>query len=134
MSLFKRLYYLTKYRIGLKMKKKALVTGALGQDGSYLMELLLEKGYEVHGLVRRTSNENATYRIDHIKDQINLIEGEVSDSGSVYSIVEEYKFDEIYNLAAQSHVGTSFKQPDYTMQVDALGPLHFLEAIRRYSP
>ena len=134
MSLFKRLYYLTKYRIGLKMKKKALVTGIAGQDGSYLAELLLEKGYEVHGLVRRTSNENATYRIDHIKDQINLIEGEVSDSGSVYSIVEEYKFDEIYNLAAQSHVGTSFKQPDYTMQVDALGPLHFLEAIRRYSP
>jgi len=134
MSLFKRLYYLTKYRIGLKMKKKALVTGVAGQDGSYLAELLLEKGYEVHGLVRRTSNENATYRIDHIKDRINLIEGEVSDSGSVYSIVEEYKFDEIYNLAAQSHVGTSFKQPDYTMQVDALGPLHFLEAIRRYSP
>jgi len=116
------------------MKKKALVTGVAGQDGSYLAELLLEKGYEVHGLVRRTSNENATYRIDHIKDRINLIEGEVSDSGSVYSIVEEYKFDEIYNLAAQSHVGTSFKQPDYTMQVDALGPLHFLEAIRRYSP
>lgn len=116
------------------MKKKALVTGSLGQDGSYLMEFLLEKGYEVFGLMRRTSNEKATYRVDHIKDQVNLIEGEVTDSGLVYSIVDEYKFDEIYNLAAQSHVGTSFKQPDYTIQVDAVGPLYFLEAIRRYSP
>ena len=114
--------------------KKALITGVCGQDGSYLAELLLEKDYEVIGIVRRTSNENATYRIDHIKDKIILVEGEISDSGSVYSIVDKYKPDEIYNLAAQSHVGTSFEQPDYTFQVDALGPLHFLEAIRRFSP
>jgi len=114
--------------------KKALITGVCGQDGSYLAELLLEKDYEVIGLVRRTSNENCTYRIDHIKDKIILVEGEVSDSGSVYSIVDKYKPDEIYNLAAQSHVGTSFEQPDYTFQVDALGPLHFLEAIKRFSP
>jgi GDPmannose 4,6-dehydratase len=99
--------------------KKAIITGITGQDGSYLAELLLEKGYEVIGLVRRTSNENSTYRIDHIKDRINLVEGEISDSGSVYSLVEEHKPDEIYNLAAQSHVGTSFHQPDYTFQVDA---------------
>jgi GDPmannose 4,6-dehydratase len=114
--------------------KKAIITGITGQDGSYLAELLLEKGYEVIGLVRRTSNENSTYRIDHIKDRINLVEGEISDSGSVYSLVEEHKPDEIYNLAAQSHVGTSFHQPDYTFQVDALGPLYFLQAIHKYSP
>jgi len=114
--------------------KKALITGITGQDGSYLAELLLQKDYQVIGLVRRTSNENSTYRIDHIKDNIILVEGEISDSGSVYSIVDKYKPDEIYNLAAQSHVGTSFQQPDYTFQVDALGPLHFLEAIRRFSP
>lgn len=115
------------------MKKKALITGICGQDGSYLAELLLDKGYEVIGLYRRTSNVN-TSRIDHIKNRINLVEGEVSDSGSVYSIVDKYKPDEIYNLAAQSHVGTSFEQPDYTFQVDALGPTYFLQAIRRYSP
>ncbi len=114
--------------------KKAIITGITGQDGSYLAELLLEKGYKVIGLVRRTSNENSTYRIDHIKDSINLVEGEISDSGSVYSLVEEHKPDEIYNLAAQSHVGTSFHQPDYTFQVDALGPLYFLQAIHKYSP
>lgn len=116
------------------MKKKVLVTGATGQDGSYLAELLLEKGYEVHALVRRTSNENSTYRIDHIKHELNIIEGEVTESGLVYSIVAEHKYDEIYNLAAQSHVGTSFHQPDYTFQVDALGPLYFLQAIHKYSP
>jgi GDPmannose 4,6-dehydratase len=114
--------------------KKALITGITGQDGSYLAELLLKKDYQVIGLYRRTSNEKAFYRIDHIKDKINLVEGEVSDSGLVYSVVDKYKPDEIYNLAAQSHVGTSFEQPDYTIQVDAIGPLHFLEAIRRFSP
>lgn len=113
--------------------KKALITGITGQDGSYLAELLLSKGYEVIGLVRRSSTSNYD-RIDHIKDKIKLVEGEVSDSGSVYSIVDKHRPDEIYNLAAQSHVGTSFEQPDYTFQVDALGPTYFLQAIRRYCP
>ena len=115
------------------MKKTAIITGITGQDGSYLAELLLSKGYNVVGLVRRTSNNN-DHRISHIKDRINLVEGEVSDSGSVYSIVEKYKPDEIYNLAAQSHVGTSFEQQDYTFKVDALGPMYFLQAIHKYCP
>jgi len=117
------------------MKKTALVTGITGQDGSYLAELLIEKGYNVIGLVRRTSTNN-TSRIQHIlsSDQLELVEGEISDSGSVYSIIEVYKPDEVYNLAAQSHVGTSFEQPEYTFQVDAIGPLNFLQAIRRHSP
>lgn len=115
------------------MTKTALITGITGQDGSYLAELLLSKGYNVIGLVRRSSTSNDS-RITHIKNKINLVEGEISDSGSVYSLVEKYKPDEIYNLAAQSHVGTSFEQPDYTFQVDALGPLYFLQAIQKYSP
>lgn len=115
------------------MTKTALITGITGQDGSYLAELLLSKGYNVIGLVRRSSTSNDS-RITHIKNRINLVEGEISDSGSVYSLVEKYKPDEIYNLAAQSHVGTSFEQPDYTFQVDALGPLYFLQAIQKYSP
>jgi GDPmannose 4,6-dehydratase len=113
--------------------KKALITGITGQDGSYLAELLLSKGYDVIGIVRRSSTSNYD-RINHIKHKIKIVEGEVSDSGSVYSIVDKYKPDEIYNLAAQSHVGTSFEQPDYTFQVDALGPTYFLQAIRRYCP
>lgn len=117
------------------MKKKALVTGITGQDGSYLAELLLEKGYHVIGLVRRSST-NTTERIKHIlsSDQLELVEGEISDSGSVYSIIDAHKPDEIYNLAAQSHVGTSFEQPEYTFMADAIGPLNFLQAIRLYSP
>ena len=111
--------------------KTALITGVTGQDGSYLAELLLEKGYRVIGMARRSST-NTGERIKHLS--IELVEGEISDSGSVYTIVDEYKPDEIYNLAAQSHVGTSFHQPDYTFQVDALGPLYFLEAIKRFSP
>jgi GDPmannose 4,6-dehydratase len=115
--------------------KTALITGITGQDGSYLAELLLGKGYKVVGLVRRSSTDTNN-RIGHLlsKDALELVEGEVSDSGSVYTIVEKYKPDEIYNLAAQSHVGTSFQQPNYTFQVDALGPLYFLEAIKRFSP
>lgn len=115
--------------------KKALVTGITGQDGSYLAELLLEKGYQVIGLVRRSSTNN-TERISHIlsSDQLELVEGEISDSGSVYSIVDAHKPDEIYNLAAQSHVGTSFEQPEYTFMADTMGPLNFLQAIRLYSP
>jgi GDPmannose 4,6-dehydratase len=115
--------------------KKAMVSGVTGQTGSYLAEHLLDQGYEVIGLHRRTSNAN-TNRLSNLLYQENfqLIECEVSDSGSVYTVVDQYKPDEIYNLAAMSHVKTSFEQPDYTFQVDALGPLHFLEAIRRFSP
>ena len=114
--------------------KTAIVTGVTGQDGSYLAELLLEKGYRVVGLKRRTST-NTQSRIDHIDSPNFLVdEYEISDSGSVYSIVEKYKPDEIYNLAAQSHVGTSFDQPDYTFQVNTIGVINLLEAIRRFSP
>ena len=115
--------------------KVALVTGITGQDGSYLTELLLRKGYKVIGLKRRSSTNN----LDRLSRSINhpslcIVEGEVADSGCVYDVVSKHQPDEIYNLAAQSHVGTSFEQPDFTFQVNALGPLHFLEAVRRYSP
>ena len=116
------------------MTKKAIVTGVTGQDGSYLAELLLSKGYEVVGLKRRTST-NTLSRLDNIRfPSFSIVEYEISDSGSVYSIVEEYQADEIYNLAAQSHVKTSFDQPDYTFQVNTIGVINFLEAIRRFSP
>ena len=99
------------------MKKKAIITGITGQDGSYLAELLLSKGYEVIGLKRRTST-NTEDRISHIdSNDFSIVECEISDSGSVYSVVEKYKPHEIYNLAAQSHVKTSFDQADYTFQV-----------------
>ena len=115
--------------------KKALITGVTGQDGSYLSELLIEKGYEVTGLVRRTSLPNYA-RISNILScsSFNLVEGEISDAFSVYSIIENGQYDEVYNLAAQSHVATSFEQPSYTFDVNTSGPLNFLEAIRRYSP
>ena len=117
------------------MTKTALITGITGQDGSYLAESLLEKGYGVTGLKRRTSVEQYD-RLAHVlhHKRFKMDEFEISDSGSVYNIVDKYKPDEIYNLAAQSHVGTSFQQPDYTFQVNAIGPMNFLEAIRRYSP
>jgi len=116
------------------MKKKAIVTGITGQDGSYLVELLLEKNYEVIGLKRRTST-NTQDRISHIDSKdFSIEECEISDSGSVYSVVEEHKPHEIYNLAAQSHVKTSFDQVDYTFQVNTIGVVNFLEAIRRFSP
>lgn len=110
---------------------KALITGVNGQDGSYLAELLLEKGYEVHGIVRRTSVRN-TERIDHLIAQkaICLHEGDLSDSSSMIRIVNEVKPDEIYNLAAQSHVQVSFDAAEYTGDVDALGVLRILEAVR----
>ena len=115
--------------------KKSLITGVTGQDGSYLAELLLSKNYKVTGMVRRNST-NTLCRIDHLlsNNNFNLVEGEISDSGSVYSIIQEGQFDEVYNLAAQSHVGTSFDQPSYTLQVNAIGPANMLEAIRKYSP
>ena len=108
---------------------KALITGITGQDGSYLAELLLEKGYEVHGIVRRSSLIN-THRIDHIYDKIKLHYGDLTDSGSIISLVQKIKPTEVYNLAAMSHVKVSFEIPEYTGEVDALGTLRLLEAIR----
>ena len=111
--------------------KKALITGITGQDGSYLAEFLLEKGYEVHGIVRRASVSN-TARIDHLiaDNSIRLHEGDLSDSSSMIRVVSEVKPDEIYNLAAQSHVHVSFDAPEYSGDVDALGVLRILEAVR----
>lgn len=110
--------------------KKALITGITGQDGSYLAEFLLEKGYEVHGIVRRASISN-TARIDHLirNNKITLHDGDLSDSSSIIKIVKEIEPDEIYNLAAQSHVGTSFDAAEYTGDIDALGVLRILEAV-----
>lgn len=109
--------------------KVALITGITGQDGSYLAELLLEKGYEVHGIVRRTSMIN-THRIDHIFNRITLHYGDLTDALSIVSIIKKVRPYEIYNLGAQSHVKVSFEQPEYTAQTDALGTLRVLEAVR----
>ena len=109
--------------------KKALITGITGQDGSYLAELLLEKGYEVHGITRRASISN-TARIDHILDRITLHDGDLSDSSSLIRIINLVQPDELYNLAAQSHVQVSFDVPEYSGDVDALGVLRILEAVR----
>lgn len=116
--------------------KKALITGITGQDGSYLAELLLEKGYEVHGIKRRASSFN-TSRIDHLyrdphedDNRFHLHYGDLSDSSNLIRIVNEIQPDEIYNLGAQSHVAVSFDSPEYTADVDALGSLRLLEAIR----
>ena len=109
--------------------KKALISGITGQDGSYLAEFLLEKGYEVHGITRRASISN-TGRIDHIKDKLTLHDGDLSDSSSLIRIISEVQPDEIYNLAAQSHVQVSFDVPEYSGDVDALGTLRVLEAVR----
>ena len=109
--------------------KVALITGITGQDGSYLAELLLEKGYEVHGIVRRSSLIN-THRIDHIYKQIKLHYGDLTDATNLISVIQKVQPDEIYNLGAQSHVKVSFEIPEYTGQVDGLGTLRILEAIR----
>ncbi len=111
--------------------KKALITGITGQDGSYLAEFLLEKNYEVHGLIRRTSLSN-TARIDHLleKNLITFHDGDLSDTSSIIKAVGEAAPDEIYNLAAQSHVHVSFESSEYTGEVDALGVLRILEAVR----
>ena len=118
------------------MNKIAIVTGATGQDGSYLSELLLDKGYTVVGLRRRSSSEKGLERIEHLLNNYNfkLVEADITDSGCVNSLISEYMPHEVYNLAAQSHVGTSFKQPSYTSQVNLQGPINFLEAIRLLSP
>ena len=119
------------------MKKKiALITGITGQDGSYLAEFLLKKNYIVHGIKRKSSSFN-TERIDHIYDNVAFINkfklhyGDMTDANSIYNIIKRIMPDEIYNLAAQSHVATSFELPDYTSNVNALGPLRVLEAIRK---
>lgn len=111
--------------------KKALITGITGQDGSYLAELLLEKGYEVHGIIRRASISN-TARIDHLlaRKAITLHDGDLSDTSSLMAIIAKVQPDEIYNLAAQSHVQVSFDVPEYSGDVDAIGVLRLLEAIR----
>jgi len=108
--------------------KVALITGITGQDGSYLAELLLEKGYEVHGIIRRSSLIN-TDRIDHIYNRIHLHYGDLTDSTNIVRIIQKVKPNEIYNLGAQSHVKVSFEIPEYTGQVDALGTLRILEAV-----
>ena len=118
------------------MGKRALVTGATGQDGAYLAELLLEKGYEVHGLKRRSSSFN-TQRVDHLyqdphedNQRFILHYGDLTDSTNLIRVIQEVQPDEIYNLAAQSHVAVSFETPEYTANADGVGPLRILEAIR----
>lgn len=119
--------------------KKALITGITGQDGSYLAELLLEKGYEVHGIKRRSSNFN-TDRVDHLYydkekgDRLKLHYGDLTDTSVVDKLVREIGPDEVYNLGAQSHVQVSFEMPEYTGNADALGVLRVLEACRNYAP
>jgi GDPmannose 4,6-dehydratase len=109
--------------------KVALISGISGQDGSYLAELLLEKGYEVHGIIRRASQIN-TQRIDHIYNQIKLHYGDLTDSTNLVRVIQQVQPDEIYNLGAQSHVKVSFEIPEYTGMVDGLGTLRILEAVR----
>lgn len=119
--------------------KKALITGITGQDGSYLAELLLEKGYEVHGIIRRSSNFN-TQRIDHIYKDLHkdakliLHFGDLSESSVIDKLVREINPDEVYNLAAMSHVKVSFEIPEYTADITGVGVLRLLEAIRNYAP
>ena len=120
--------------------KKALISGITGQDGSFLAEFLLQKGYEVHGILRRSSSFN-TGRIEHLyfdewvrdmkqKSTINLHYGDMTDSSSLIRIIQSVQPDEIYNLAAQSHVKVSFDVPEYTAETDAVGTLRMLEAVR----
>ena len=113
-------------------EKKALITGITGQDGSYLAELLLKKNYDVHGIIRRSSNTN-TSRLDHLinkENKLTLHYGDLSQSTNIVRIIREIEPDEIYNLGAQSHVAVSFESPEYTAETDALGALRILEAVR----
>ena len=117
------------------MSKKALITGINGQDGSYLAELLLDKGYEVWGIVKRNSvSETQSVRIDHIFDKLNLEYADLTDMASLVRVLQKVQPDEIYNLAAQSHVRVSFDQPIYTANATGLGTLNLLEAVRMVSP
>ena len=118
------------------MSKRALITGITGQDGSYLTELLLEKGYEVYGIIRRSSSFN-TGRIDHLyqdphepENRLRLLYGDLNDSSSLNTILRNVQPDEIYNLGAQSHVRVSFDVPEYTAEVSGVGVVRILEAIR----
>jgi GDPmannose 4,6-dehydratase len=111
-------------------RRRALITGISGQDGSYLAEFLLDKGYEVHGLVRRSSSFN-TWRIDHIRGRIRLHYGDLVDQNSLMRILGEIRPAEVYNLAAQSHVKVSFEMPEYTADVTAVGVLRILDAVRQ---
>lgn len=115
--------------------KKALITGVTGQDGSYLSELLLDKGYEVHGIIRRASVFTSA-RIDHLRETPNfyLHHGDLADSSNVHSLMSSIKPDEIYNLGAQSHVGVSFEVPEYSANIDGLGTLRLLDAMRTVVP
>jgi GDPmannose 4,6-dehydratase len=110
-------------------KRKAFITGITGQDGSYLAEILLEKGYDVYGMVRRSSSFN-TARVDHIFGDIELVFGDLADGSVLNQLMRTIRPDEVYNLGAQSHVRVSFDIPEYTSDVDALGPLRLLDAIR----
>jgi GDPmannose 4,6-dehydratase len=116
-----------------KINKKALITGITGQDGSHLAELLLERGYEVHGIIRRSSSFN-TSRIDNIFSRLKLHYGDLTDPLNISNLISEIQPDEVYNLAAQSHVKVSFEIPYYTAQVDALGTLAILEAVKNHCP
>ena len=118
--------------------KKALITGITGQDGSYLAELLLGKGYLVWGMVRRSSQPN-TALIEHLLDNpvganLELVFGDLSDSSSILKLIQTLQPDEVYNLAAQSHVKVSFDIPEYTTDVGGLGPLRLLEGLREFAP
>jgi GDPmannose 4,6-dehydratase len=115
------------------MQKTALITGITGQDGSYLAELLLEKGYNVHGLVRRSSTGNNTANINHVKDQIKFHYSDLTDAANLESIMLKVRPDEVYNLGAQSHVSVSYDCPTYTGDVNAIGVLKLLEAVKRLS-
>ncbi len=117
------------YKGGLIALKRALITGITGQDGGYLAELLLEKGYEIYALYRRNSNQRFD-RIENIIDKIHLVEGDLTDDTSLINAIEISKPDEVYNLAAQSFVGVSWKEPVFTAEVNALGVTRLLEAIR----
>ena len=133
-SLLNRVVLPKRYFISVSQKKIALITGITGQDGSYLAELLIEKGYTVHGIMRRTSNIS-TSRIKNLierEDKKNLLlhYGDLTDSANILQIINKTQPDEIYNLGAQSHVGVSFNSPEYTAQTDALGALRILEAVR----
>ena len=113
--------------------KRALITGVTGQDGSYLAELLLEKGYQVYGLVRRASTENFE-RIEHLRERLHLVQGDLLDQTSLLEALEESRPDEVYNLAAQSFVPASWNQPVLTGEFTALGVTRLLEAVRRFTP
>ena len=113
--------------------KRALITGITGQDGSYLAELLLAKGYEVHGIIRRSSTFS-TGRIEHLYDRLHLHYGDVTDGSGLYSLLRKVQPNEVYNLAAQSHVRVSFDQPSYTANATGLGTLALLEAVRDVAP